>query len=853
MFTYAQKPTTVTDTSKTNSKISPIVKDSTKKDSVAIPKSQIETTINYSATDSIQMDAVNRIVYLFGNAKITYGNISLEAARIEINWNTNVMTAYPATDSTGKKIGVPVFKEGNDVFVVDTIRYNSKTKKGIIKGVVTKQGEGYLHGEKVKKVEDNLYISSAKYTTCDLAHPHFYIKARKLKVIPQDKIVSGPFNIYIADVPTPAGFFLGYFPMPKRKKSGVIIPTFGSTATRGFFLRQGGYYWAASDYLGVQALGDYYTNGSYRANVTGTYRKRYGFQGAVSVSTSQTRYTFDPSESPFRDFNFAWQHSTLGKRNSNLTANVNILSNGYYKRNSYNPTTFQQGNFSSTVIYYKTFANTPFNINVALRQDQNIRTRVMNLTLPEVTLNMNRIYPFKNSTFAKGAVGSSFLSNFYVQYSSNAKIFITNDSTKTGYDTTYAFNAQNLNRLLSKAQYGARHSVPIGTTIKLRKTFLKYFNFSPTATFEEWMYPYKYTYTNATKTSIQPVQTKVYQFTNFYDWFLNLSVNTNIYGMYSFKSKKLLGIRHTFNPIIAYQYRPDFTTYNYQRNVILDTNNRVGNLPLYPGLYGGPSSLTANILTFTLNNTVEAKATSKKDTITGIKKFKLIDQLIISGFYNFSDTAQKLSRINVQGRSRILNRIDVFGSGIFDPYAYNGISGVGFVRTKEFAINKHQGLAKLISYNLSVGFNFNKTAKSPRPYTSNKGTKEDLAAINAHPEMYVDFNIPWNLTINYNLNYSKSFTTAPNFITQSITFVGDVRITEKWKIVFNSGYDIQNKALTTTRVDIYRDLHCWQMALNIVPIGINRSYGFTINAKSSILQDLKLSKRNSNYFGSNLY
>lgn len=757
------------------------------------------------------------------------------------------MIATPLEDSTGKKRQVPVFVDEEGTYVVDDyIKYNYKTRKGIISGVVTQQGEGYIHGETIKKVEDNIYISSARYTTCNLEHPHFYIKATKLKVIPKDKIVSGPFYMSVSEVPTPLGFFLGFFPIPEKHKSGVIFPTAGSS-DRGFFLREGGYYWAVSDYLGVRLIGDAYANGSYRANLNADYIKKYAYRGSFSISHSQTKLGFEENEDFNTDINVRWNHATQRRRGGNLTANVNAGSSSYYKRNSYNPTAYQTGVFRSTIIYYKAFTRIPFTLNVALGHDQNVTTRTMSFTVPDVTLSSNRIYPFKG----KNSIGRNWYENIYFNYVLNTKMLLTNDSIKLRTETTLPFKGENLPFLLSKAQYGAKHSIPVGTVVKFRKTFLKNFNFNPLFNYEEYWNPYKLNYTwNNDDSTVTTDTLRGFYRTSSYSG--TVSMSTTIYGKFKIRNGKF-AVRHIMIPNIAYSYKPDFTEGNFQ-NVQTDEFGNTRLLPVFSGsVYGSPSQGKISSLSFSLNNMFEAKVASKSDTIEP-KKFKILEQLSFSGGYNFAAKTHKLSVINASARTTLLKRINIFGSATLDPYAFLDSTGTQTsnlgkqyaYRSNVFTVDAGQGLFRLTNYQLSISSNFNPKAK--KVYQSNKGNPMELAHINAYPFLYVDFNVPWSLNVSYNINYFKPGIANPT-ITQSVTFTGDVKLTEKWKVAFNSGFDFVRNEFTLTRFDIHRDLHCWQMAMNIVPFGPIRSYSFTISAKSTILQDLKLNKRSSGFYG----
>ncbi|MCR6638442.1 MAG: putative LPS assembly protein LptD [Sporocytophaga sp.] len=366
-------------------------------------KGDIETTIKYSARDSIRLDVVTQTAYLYGEAKINYGDITLEAEQIEINWATSTLTAIGVPDSTGKVKGVPLFKEKDDKYSADIIKYNFKTRKGIISGIVTQQGEGYVQGEKVKRTDEALFINSAIYTTCNLAHPHFHISANKLKVIPQDKIVTGPFNLYVADVPTPLGFILGIFPVPKKNRSGLIFPMYGESRDRGFFLRNGGYYFAINDYVASRLIGEIYTLGSYGLQSQTNYISRYKFRGNLDLAYNHRKSTnpnFGVAEGAkefysVEDYKIVWNHQTVSKKNSRLSAAVNFGSTTFNRNNAYNPAAYLTNTMTSSISYSKAFGGTPFNLSLAARSTQNNNTGVYDFTFPDFAFNMNRIYPFK--------------------------------------------------------------------------------------------------------------------------------------------------------------------------------------------------------------------------------------------------------------------------------------------------------------------------------------------------------------------------------------------------------------------------------------------------------------------------
>ncbi len=833
-------------TSQAKGKIMP--KDSVVADTLKIPtkNGEIEDPIVYSCNDSIAMDVINKRVFLYGQAKVTYGDMTLTAGRIEIDYGQNMVKASPSGDSTLKD--TPVFKQGSDFYEARQIEYNIKSKKGLVRDIVTQQGEGYIQGDPVKRTEDAVYVKQAKYTTCNLAHPHYYVHARKLKVIPEDKVVTGPFNMVFSDIPTPIGLPFGFFPITTRSKSGIIFPTIGEQRERGFFLSQGGFYWATSDRLGVKLIGDIYTNNSYRMSLSSEYKNRYLYTGNTIINYSRVKNGFD--EEPFpEDFNVVWNHSTQKKTSGKFSASVNLTSNNYYRVNSYNPTSYQSSVFNSTVSYYKTFKNTPFNLGVTMRQDQNVQTKQMNLTAPELNFSMNRIYPFKRKT----GTGQGWYEKINIAYNMNTKYFVTNalnyrNTRGEIIDTTLEFKGNNIGTVFERGQTGMKHNIPISTTFKI----LKHFSLNPTFTYEEFWYREKLNYAYYTTTKTVQVQDTTIGFSRAGAYNMSTNLTTRVYGTYKVNNKVVKGIRHTLVPTVNYTFRPDFGEYSsYQTSTQkLDYRGKPTRYSVYNGfIYGGPGQGTINSIGFSLQNTLEAKVRNRKDT-TGTattKKINLLDNVGISGNYNFSADSLQLSLISLTARTKIYI-FDIAFNSQFDPYGYVLDSTVG--ETKYQRQEQIYSLS-LRNYSLSVGANLNPKARNtpstPAP-NLNEAIQEELSLINRYPERYIDFKIPWGLALSYNINYTK-IGFEERQLTQSLAANGNLSLTEKWKLTATSGYDFVANGLSYTTIGIIRDLHCWQMSLNIVPFGIRQSYFFTFTAKSSILQDLKMTKRSPTYFG----
>jgi len=840
-------------------------------DSLDIPKSDIETRIFYSCRDSIRMNMAEQKVYLYGDAKVTYGSRVLTSEYMEINWALNEVTSYGGIDTaTGKTIGRPVFKEGADMYTAEQIRYNMKSGKGIIKGIVTKQGDGYIQGGPVKKTPEAIYVNNALYTTCNLPHPHFSINATKLKVIPGDKVVTGPFHMQIMGIHTPLGLPLGFFPVTRRSKSGIIFPTIGEQRSRGFFISNGGYYWAVNDYVGVKLLGDVYANQSYRVSASANYIKRYAHSGSAMFSYSKVKEGFDDATKAPALINVRWTHRTIGNKAARFTADVNISSSKFYTTNSYNPVNYQSTSFSSNVTWSKAFRNSPFSLTIAGRQDQNTTTKVMNVTLPEVNFSMNRIYPLK----AKGSDGTKWYEKINISYNGNTKYAVSNKlnastSTLNGEiiqkDSVLDFQS-NMSDILSNGQWGVKNAIPIETSFKL----MKYFSLNPRVSYENWIYAKNLNYATVKDPFGKAVTAQPSGYAEGFNMAHSVNASTalttRIYGTYRINSKILQAIRHTFIPTLSYTYRPDMVQldhggkYFYTDTLLRDKYGNEIPYSRYQGfIYNGPVSGTVNSLSINLQNTIEGKGRNRKDT-TGsspTKKIDLIKSLNASGSYNFSADSLRWSLIQLTAQSRFFDKIDFNFSSTFDPYIYITDSIVGEKyyqrRIGEFALNDpredhKKKLAYLTNYNVALSTNLNPKGQKSQPRPVNQLNPENNNYVVANNAQYIDFNIPWNLFISYTLAYTK-YGDAPETFNNSLSFSGDLKLSDNWKIKFTSGYDIKKQALTFTTLQLFRDLHCWQMSLNVVPIGPQQSFFFTLNAKSSLLRDLKLTKQNPTYLG----
>lgn len=825
-----------------------------------IQKSEIETTINYSAKDSIFYDLKSQKIKLYGDSKIDYGEINLEAYEILVDWNNKTLDANFILDSTGKKMGKPIFSEGNQSYETDKITYNFDSRKAKIKGIVTQLDDAYMQGEDVNKnEEDELFISHAMYTTCNLAEPHFHISSSKIKVIPGKKVVSGPFHLKFGDVPTPLGFIFGMFPQPKKKISGLIMPNYGEEKRRGFYLRDGGYYFAISDYLDLRVTGDIYSKGSFGGTIATNYNKRYSYNGSLRFNYNKSKLGDFENPATSNDFSLSWSHTPDSRgKSSRFSSSVNFQTNSYNQNKNLVYSDFNESinaQFNSNISYSKTFSG-PFNLSANLRHSQNVQTKKVNLTLPDVSYNMSRIYPFKNL----GKLGKTPLGKLSISHRFTGKIELSNGSvgnsfsglniinSSNNFSEQIDFNMENINSIIDRSKIGGKHTIPISTSFNL----LKYFTVSPSMNYNELWYLKKLNYTfNEEENGIQVDTTNAFQ--RAWSYSTALSLSTRIYGTVFFKKGKIKAIRHVISPEISMSFSPDFTKskFGYYENVQINNEGDTKLLSKYENfLFGAPRIGSSASMNFYVGNNLEMKVQDKNDTISGTRKIKIFDNLSFSTSYNFLADSFGLAPIRFSTRTTFFKRlVNLSISGNLDPYTFrldsiNENDVIYQRRINELAIKNNQGIGSLAFINMALGFRFsaNDFRREDEDRESSFGTREELDYINSNLAEYIDFNVPWSLNASYNLNRRKIGYRDPT-ITQTLTFSGDISISEKTKLSFRSGYDFKFKMLTQTSINATRDLHCWRINFSWVPFGRFQSYNLTINAVSALLQDLKLEKR----------
>lgn len=831
------------DTSKTNDSISPA--DTVK----SSPPMNLEFDLVRSANDSIVQDLANRKVYLYGNAEVTYGDIDLKAAFIRVNFNNNTVFARGVKDSTGKIVGKPIFKQGDESFKTKDITYNFVTKKGLIHDVRTKQDQGFLHSSLVKRMPDNsINVKNGYFTTCDRQPPDYEFKFSKARVIPQKLIVTGPVYMEIEGVPVPLALPFGIFPNNPKRQSGFIVPTYGESANRGFYLEGGGFFWAASDHFTLKITGDIYTGGSWKLSPVLTYRKRYKYSGALAFSLARNVINTkgDPDYSNSKDFRIRWTYNQDPKArpNSTFSANVNIITSNYVKYSTVNVNTYLSNEFQSSVAYQTSWAGKYF-LTLSANHRQNTKTHVVQVTLPELTFTVNRFYPFQK----KSGSSKNPFSGLSISYTMKAKNTINTTDSMLFKPITFTHDMQS----------GIESNIPINLPLKV----FKYLTLSTSVNLTDRMYfkSLRKHWVDTSATSGYVAIDTIPGFNNIFDFGLSTSLSTKIYGMLRFKKGFLRAVRHVMTPAIGFAYVPDFGNEKWgYTGHYYDTLGRPVIYSKYGGpgfLYGAPGTRKVGNINFSLANSLEIKVQSRKDTVTGLKKIPLIQNFSISGNYDFTRDSLKMSNLYLSGRTTLWKGLTVQYAGVLDPYVVD--SAGRSINKTEWQVNRKLFRMDNSSWNVSFNFNLsdknfktgkkNKKRQAAEKKILKKAPETEANDILNNPQNYVHWDVSWSLNLSYHFtytnvkNYIKQVWTPRKTLVQTLGLSGQVNITPNWKFTFRSGWDFTNNQLSYTDVNLYRNLHCWAMRFSWIPIGPRKSWNFTINVKASILQDLKLTKK----------
>ena len=828
-------------------------KDSLKNDTIKKPKNALEDIVKYKAKDSIVFNRIKNEIILYNETNVQYTDIDITAGVDVINYEKGEVYAGRLKDSLGEYSQHPVFKQGSDVIEPDSIRFNYRNQKAIIRNAYTKQDENNIKGEIIKKENDSTYfMRNAIITTAeDLDDPDYYIKVRKAKFVPKKKIITGFSNMYIVDIPTPLAIPFAYYPMVSGRSSGLIFPTFGEVNNRGYFLQNLGYYFVISDNFDLSLTGDYYTNGSYGLRAQSAYVKRYKYSGSFNLSFENNIYSMRglPDYSGSRMYNIQWSHSKDGKANpnSNFSASVNLSSNSRYYQESYNQvntSNFLNNTMMSSISYSKTFPAYPsINLSLSASHSQNTNTKSIDMTLPSMRASMERIYPFAREGQAKKGLIKSL--NF--QYSMQA------DNRFATYDSLFFSK-----KMFDEAKNGVRHSIPVSTTAKLFKYVTLGLNSSVNETWQFKTIRRKDFNSNTGKVGIDTLS----GFDRFMTYNLGASLGTTIYGTFRFgKNAKIQAIRHVMRPSVSYGYNPSFDQY-YDYYI----SDAYGNSSQYTrfegGIYGTPSLGESQSIGFSLANTFEAKVKQKDSTDAEPKKVMLLNSLNFSSNYNV--ITKQFSPLNITGGTSFFNnKLGVNFGATLNPYAIDNNGR----QMEKWNINNGGSLFRLTNANISTNYSFSNKDKKDKNKDKNKptgtvaggrtddlfGSSKPLSEVQdmdknrkesedkEEKKTYYKAAIPWDITLAHSLTYSNQARES-TISNNSLMFSGNVSLTPKWQVGLSSGYDFVNQGFTYTQVRFERDLNSFRMSFQFTPFGYRSSWYFFIGIKASMLSDLKWEK-----------
>ena len=862
-----------------------IVRDSLVADTVAVAdslskdepkKDAIDAPVFYECTDSMVWSRTGN-AYLYGAGKVRYDKIELTADVIKLNMDSSVVHATGSIDTTGMSVGLPIFMDGGTPYESDKMSYNFKTKKGFINNVYTQQGDGFIMGGKAKKDSAGIFYSQdGKYTTCDAEHPHFYVRLTRAKVRPKKDVVSGPLYLVVEDVPLPLALPFGYFPFTSSYSSGIIMPTFGDETERGFYIRDGGYYFAISDKVDLRLTGEIFTKGSWGLGAASTYAVRYKYSGSVDFSYLVTKNGEKglPDYAVGKNFRLQWSHRQNPKAhpNSNFSASVNFATASYERSNLsslYNPVLNSQSMRTSSVSYSYTFPNIGLSLSTTMNVAQNMQDSTLSLTLPNLSVSLSKKYPFKRK---KRAGDERWYEKISLSYSGQMS-----NSISTKEDKVFKSN------LVKDWRNGFKHNIPVSATFQL----FGFLNITPSFNYTERWYFKKINQEWDYATNSVAKDT-VYGFNRVYNYNLSISANTTLYGFYQpagfLKNSRVHTVRHVFKPSISFSYAPDFGAEHYgyyDTYVYTDENGEARTVEYSPyqgSLYGIPSRGKTGSISFSVSNNVEMKWRTKNDSL---KKISIIDELGASLSYNLAAKTKPWSNLSTRLRLKLTKSYTFSFNATWATYAYafNDRGQVIVGDRTEWSYGRF-GRFQGMSQNLSYTFN-NKTFDKIKQWlqgsdeddeTENQDnkdgtTEEEISKGGSLKESktkkakdatvdndgYMPFKFPWNLTISYGIMMAENTAAKINVktmrypykFTQNMNISGNIGISDNWRITFTSGYNFQFKKLTTTTMNISRDLHCFEMSCGIV-LSPYTSFNFSFRATSQMLADaLKWDKRSS--------
>jgi lipopolysaccharide assembly outer membrane protein LptD (OstA) len=827
--------------------ITAVDQDTTRIDSIAVNNEYLQDNIIHKAKEYMSNDFVNQKAILYDEAELYYQDIELKAGKIIIDYKNSLAFATGIYDTLGNYIQKPVFKQGAQESTQDSLIYNFKNEKAIVYNTKTEQAGLIITGDISKKENDStFYINKAKFTTSQKDDPDYYIQTTNIKIVPDSKIVGGMSNLVIADVPTPLILPFFYAPITKGRASGFLIPTWGQNNNQGYFLQNGGFYFAVNEYVDLAILGDIYTNGSWGIRTESNYNLRYRFTGNFSFryeSLINSQRGF-PDYSKSTNFFVRWNHSqsALSNPNSRFSASVNFGSSSFFTEslNELSSPFFLVNTFSSSISYYQKFVNTPFNLNASLTHTQNTNTEQIDMNLPSLTLNMDRIYPFAPKFGAK----TNPIQNLGITYSMNLqnRVSTTDDEFFT-------------DEMFKNAQTGVKHDIALGTNMKL----LKYFTISPNATYKDVWY-FKTIDKNWDDDINEVVTDTINGFDSFREYSANVSASTTFYGTVNFKKGRLKALRHVVRPNISYGYRPDFSQYYDEYQASIDPRDIREFTRFENGIYGAPTRGVSNSVGFSINNTLEAKVMPKNSSDDEAKKINILNNLNLGSSYNFAADSLNWSPLRMTTGTQLLNnKLNINVNATLDPYAINANGS----KINTFNINNGGSLFRLTNAGLTANYAItskeigkNKTqSKSNNNSDTQSASSDNLFGnsltdneqrLNKNDEVketkLYNTKMPWDIRVRYAFNYSNS--RGQNEISaNSVQISGNLEFSPKWRVGVSSGFDFKNPGITYTQLRFERDLDSWRFSFNWVPFGDRATYYFFIGIKSSALSDIKYDKR----------
>jgi len=800
-------------------------------------RNAIKDRVTYSASDSISFDIDSSRVFLYNNANVRQKKIDLTSGFIALDFDSSTLWAMPIKDSLNENTQYPVFKDGTDEYNSKQLRYNFDSEKGLIFNMFTKEQEGYLHGEKIKKINDStMFVKKGMFTTCDDEdRPHFGINFNKAEIKLQDKIVTGATWLSIADIPLPLALPFGFFPITSEQKSGLLMPTYGHASNRGYYLRNLGWYFAINDYIDLAARGDIYTNLSYAADLQSNYVKRYRYSGKILLRLEENHSGIKntSSWSSQRDFKLQWTHTQDSKAHPYRTfsANVNLVSSKY---NQYTTSLsdYLTNTTTSSIAFSNKFGDN-WNLSVNLGESYNVNTKYISLDLPSLALSSSQFHLFKRKK-TKGKM--RWYEDITISYRMNLINQIRTYDSLLFKDDWF-----------NKMNNGIKHYIPIQHSTKI----FKYLNWTNAVSYNaRW-------YLKSTHKAYNPAtdlidKDTIYGFITNRDVSFSSDLNTRVYGMFSFKKGYIKAIRHVFNPVLSFSFTPNFSnpSLGFYDFYVDKEGKKVYYSKTEDGVYGSVPNGKSGLITLTLNNSLEMKVKDNSDTLTGTKKLKLLENFSLSTGYDLSKDTCNWQPLRLSARTTLLEKIVINYSASYTQYALDSNNRI----TKEFLWTKNKKLFQKQSaqWTLSLSWHLNKKNKDNNdikdrvaptelaysPFINNNEILPDI----------VDFSIPWDLTFSVHYSRLSSYIVAlAGYETNesaTISVSGTINATDKWKVGFNTGYDFVNKDYTYTSLDFYRDLHCWELRMNWVPFGPRQGWSFGISVKASMLQDLKYEKRN---------